>query len=90
MPPSPRIQTLGRRWPNCRARVQGGDAKSAKGYLDQYFEPTTVRTPATAYSALTLGAQVERQLGNRKRAEYYDQVLKTNFHKRPTPESCRT
>ncbi len=62
---------------------KGGDAKSAKGYLDQYFEPTTVRTPATAYSALTLGARVERQLGNRKRAEYYDQVLKTNFPQAP-------
>lgn len=64
---------------------KGGDAQAAKGYLDRYFEPNTFRTPTTAYSALMIGSQVEHKLGNRKRADYYDQVLKTNFPQAPKP-----
>ncbi len=64
-------------------KYKAGDAQAAKGYLDRYFEPSTVRTPATSYRALLIGAQVERKLGNRKRADYYDQVLKTNFPQAP-------
>lgn len=57
-----------------------GDAKAAKVYLDRYFGPETVRKPdETGHQALIIGAQVERKLGHRKRADEYDQVLKTNF-----------
>ena len=62
-----------------------GDAKAAKGYLDRYFEPATIRTPATSYSALTIGTQIERKLGNRKRADEYERALKTNFPQAPKP-----
>lgn len=64
---------------------QRGDTKAAKGYLDRYFEPATLRTPSTSYSALTIGAQVERKLGNRKRADDYERALKTSFAQAPTP-----
>jgi type IV pilus assembly protein PilF len=56
-----------------------GDTATAKSYLDRYFEPSTIRTSATAYSALTLGVTVERQLGNRKRASDYEKMLQKNF-----------
>ena len=56
-----------------------GDAKTAKGYIDRYFDQGTIRTPSTSYQALTIGAQVERALGNRKRADYYENALKQNF-----------
>jgi len=64
-----------------------GDTKAAKGYLDRYFEPATVRTPATAYQALTLGVTVEQQLGNRKRASNYAQALHKNFPTAPITKS---
>lgn len=60
-----------------------GDAKTAKAYIDRYFGPGTVRTPETSYSALTLGTQIERQLGNRKRADEYARLLQTNFTQTP-------
>lgn len=60
-----------------------GDTKAAKGYLDRYFEPATMRTPGTSYSALTIGTQIERKLGNRKRADEYERALKTNFNQAP-------
>lgn len=66
-------------------KYKSGDTSMAKSYLDRYFEPNIVGTPATAYHALTLGARVERQLGNRKRAAHYEQVLKTNF-----PQASKT
>ncbi|EGV30297.1 type IV pilus biogenesis/stability protein PilW [Thiorhodococcus drewsii AZ1] len=56
-----------------------GDAKTAKGYLDRYFDKGTIRTPSTSYTALTVGVQVERRLGNNKRARYYAKALKQNF-----------
>ncbi|MBK1694166.1 type IV pilus biogenesis/stability protein PilW [Chromatium weissei] len=56
-----------------------GDAAAAKRDLDRYFASDTLRTPATAYSALTLGVTVERQLGNRKRASEYEKMLQKNF-----------
>jgi type IV pilus assembly protein PilF len=62
---------------------KGGDAKVAQGYLSRYFEPETIRIPASTYDAWTLGVTVERQLGNRKRADYYDQMLKKNFPNAP-------
>jgi type IV pilus assembly protein PilF len=64
---------------------QRGDTKTAKGYLDRYFEPATTRTPSTSYSALTIGTQIERKLGNRKRADEYERALKTNFPQAPKP-----
>jgi type IV pilus assembly protein PilF len=60
-----------------------GDTQAAKGYLDRYFEPKTMRTPNTAYAALTLGVKVERKLGNRKQAAFYEQVLKNNYAQAP-------
>ncbi len=69
---------------------KGGDAKSAKRYLDRYFAPETIRTPATAYTALTLGEQVERSLGNRKRADNYSKILKTSFSQAPKNQVPKT
>lgn len=60
-----------------------GDAKTARQYLERYFGPGTVRTPETSYSALTVGIQVERKLGNRKRADEYERLLQTNFAQAP-------
>lgn len=60
-----------------------GDAKTAKGYIDRYFEPNTLRTAGSSYTALQVGARAERKLGNRKRAAYYERVLKTNFPQAP-------
>jgi len=60
-----------------------GDAKTAKQYLDRYFGPGTVRTPDTSYTALTVGIQVERNLGSRKRADDYERLLRTNFAQPP-------
>ncbi|NEV61717.1 type IV pilus biogenesis/stability protein PilW [Thiorhodococcus minor] len=60
-----------------------GDAKTAKGYIDRYFEPSTLRTAGASYKALQVGARAERKLGNRKRAAYYERVLKANFPQAP-------
>lgn len=65
-----------------------GDTAAAKGYLDRYFESDTVRTPATAYRALTLGVTVERQLGNRKRASDYERTLQKNFSQAPKTDAA--
>lgn len=60
-----------------------GDTKTAKRYLDRYFEPQTIRAASTSFLALTIGTQVERKLGNRKRANYYQKVLDANFPEAP-------
>lgn len=60
-----------------------GDAKTAQEYIDRYFGPGTVRTPETSYSALTIGIEIERKLGNRKRADEYERLLRTNFAQAP-------
>ncbi|EXJ14642.1 type IV pilus biogenesis/stability protein PilW [Imhoffiella purpurea] len=56
-----------------------GDAKTAKDYIDRYFDQGTLRTPSTSYTALTVGAKIERRLGNKKRARYYERALEQNF-----------
>lgn len=63
--------------------MKRGDAKAAKGYIDRYFKPETARTASVSYAALQVGAQAERKLGHRKRAAYYEKVLKTNFPQAP-------
>ncbi len=67
-----------------------GDAKTAKDYVDRYFKPETARTASTSYSVLKVGAAVERKLGNRKQADYYETVLKSNFPVAPTIEAPTT
>ncbi len=64
--------------------MKRGDAAAAKDYIDRYFAPATGRTPAISFTALEVGAQAERQLGNSKRAAYYEQMLKTNYQQTPT------
>ncbi|MTW20619.1 type IV pilus biogenesis/stability protein PilW [Allochromatium palmeri] len=59
--------------------MQRGDAQSAKDLIDRYFKPDTVRTPAASRTALQVGIQAERALGNRKRAAFYQNALKKNF-----------
>lgn len=56
-----------------------GNAQGAKVYLDRYFAPTTLRTPATAQTALSVAARTERQLGNAARAAEYERILSTSF-----------
>lgn len=63
--------------------MKRGDAKTAKRYIDQYFSPDTARTVGISFTALEVGAQAERTLGNRKRAAYYEQVLKTSYRQTP-------
>jgi type IV pilus assembly protein PilF len=55
-----------------------GDARSASGLLTRYFKTS----PPTA-QALTLGVQVERQLGNKKAAAGYATLLKQRFPNAP-------
>lgn len=62
-----------------------GDLKAAKGYVDRYFEPETLRAPSSSREALAAGARIERQLGNRKRAAYYEKLLRENFPSAPEP-----
>ncbi|MBK1717273.1 type IV pilus biogenesis/stability protein PilW [Thiocystis violacea] len=66
--------------------LKRGDAKAAKDYIDRYFNPETARTsPSVSRTALRVGADAERKLGNRKRADYYEGVLKTSFPETPKP-----
>jgi type IV pilus assembly protein PilF len=65
--------------------LKRGNMQGAKVYLDRYFEPTTLRTPATAREALTAAATTERALGNRARAAEYEKALRANFP--DTPET---
>jgi type IV pilus assembly protein PilF len=51
-----------------------GNYKSARGYLDRYFK---VASPNP--QVLLLAVRVERQLGARKRASTYAQMLRRNF-----------
>ncbi|MCG6897166.1 MAG: type IV pilus biogenesis/stability protein PilW [Thiocapsa sp.] len=60
-----------------------GNAEGAKVYLDRYFEPATLRTPATAQAALGIAVKTERQLGNHARAAEYEKVLRANFPDAP-------
>jgi type IV pilus assembly protein PilF len=65
--------------------MKRGDAKAAKDYIDSYFKPETARTnPSVSYTALGIGAQAERKLGNQQRAAYYEKALQAG---RPTPPS---
>ena len=65
--------------------MKKGDAKAAKDYIDTYFKPTTARTSASlSYTALGIGAQAERKLGNRKRAAYYEKALESGRPETPT------
>ena len=63
--------------------LKRGNAQAAKVYLDRYFEPTTLRTPATARAALVSAVKTERALGNRARAAEYEKVLRANFPDSP-------
>lgn len=56
-----------------------GNDQGAKGYLDRYFDASTLRTPTTARVALSLAVQTERKLGNRVRAAEYERVLRESF-----------
>lgn len=56
-----------------------GDYRAAKNFIDRYFRDETLRTPISSLDALRAGIQAERKLGNRKRAAYYEQLLRTNF-----------
>ncbi|MBK1722351.1 type IV pilus biogenesis/stability protein PilW [Thiocystis violacea] len=67
--------------------MKRGDAKTAKDYIDRYFKPETARTASVSYTALEVGAQAERKLGNRKRAAYYEKVLAANYPQ--TPKTSR-
>jgi len=60
-------------------KMKRGDAKAAKDYIDRYFKPETVRTPAVSRIALQVGLEAERALGNRKRAAFYQDVLNKSF-----------
>ena len=64
--------------------LKRGDAKAAKDYIDRYFKPETVRTPAASRIALQVGIEAERKLGNRKRAAFYQNALNKNFPDAPT------
>ena len=65
--------------------MKRGDVSAAKGYIDSYFKPETARTsPSVSYTALEIGAEAERKLGNRQRAAYYEKALEAG---RPTPPS---
>ncbi len=59
--------------------MKRGNAAGAKAYLDRYFQPSTIRTPAIAQIALGIAVQAESQLGNRTKAAEYEKVLKNNF-----------
>ena len=59
--------------------MKRGDSKAAKDYIDRYFKPETVRTPADSRIALKVGIEAELALGNRKRAAFYQDALKKNF-----------
>jgi type IV pilus assembly protein PilF len=60
-----------------------GNASGAKVYLDRYFDPSTLRTPAIAQTAFEIAVQTERQLGNQARAAEYEKVLRANFPDAP-------
>jgi len=60
-----------------------GDPSGAKSYMDRYFDPSTLRTPAMARTALEIAIRTERQLGNRARAAEYEKVLRANFPDAP-------
>ncbi|NCA68573.1 MAG: type IV pilus biogenesis/stability protein PilW [Sphingobacteriia bacterium] len=53
--------------------------RAAKVYLDRYFDPATLRTPAMAKTALLLAIETERHLGQRARAAEYERILRANF-----------
>lgn len=53
---------------------QRGDDKSARSYLDRFFQ-STAATP----QALLLAIRVERKLGAKKRAAGYEQLLRKSF-----------
>ncbi|QIK39116.1 type IV pilus biogenesis/stability protein PilW [Caldichromatium japonicum] len=59
--------------------MRRGDAKAAKDYIDRYFNPQTMRTPAASQIALRVGIEAERTLGNRKQAAFYQKALVENF-----------
>ncbi|EGV20106.1 type IV pilus biogenesis/stability protein PilW [Thiocapsa marina] len=63
--------------------LKRGNMQGAKVYLDRYFEPTTVRTPATAREALAAAVTTERALGNRARAAEYEKALRASFPDSP-------
>ena len=63
--------------------MKRGDAKGAKDYIDRYFKPETARIPGASRIALQVGAEAERKLGNRKRAAYYEEVLRKSFAETP-------
>ncbi|MFB1490010.1 MULTISPECIES: type IV pilus biogenesis/stability protein PilW [unclassified Thiocapsa] len=63
--------------------LKRGNMQGAKVYLDRYFEPTTLRTPATAREALAAAVTTERALGNRARAAEYEQALRASFPNTP-------
>ncbi|BCU06068.1 type IV pilus biogenesis/stability protein PilW [Allochromatium tepidum] len=67
--------------------MRRGDAKAAKDYIDRYFKPETVRTPAASRIALQVGIEAERALGNRKRAAFYQDVLHKSFPNTPAGRS---
>lgn len=59
--------------------MKRGDAKAAKDYIDRYFKPETIRLPGASRIALQVGIEAERALGNRKRADFYQDVLQQSF-----------
>jgi type IV pilus assembly protein PilF len=59
--------------------LQNGNAQGAKVYLDRYFEPTTLRTAATARLALETGIRTEKALGNQARASEYETLLQATY-----------
>ncbi|UHD14846.1 type IV pilus biogenesis/stability protein PilW [Thiocapsa bogorovii] len=65
--------------------LKRGNMQGAKLYLDRFFEPTTLRTPATAREALAAAVTTERALGNRARAAEYEKALRASFP--DTPET---
>ncbi len=65
--------------------MRRGDAKTAKGYIDRYFKPETLRTPAASQIALRVGIEAERTLGNRKRVAFYQEILDKNFPQASVP-----
>ncbi|NKN31884.1 type IV pilus biogenesis/stability protein PilW [Marichromatium bheemlicum] len=56
-----------------------GEIEAAKGDIDRYFGPETLRTAASSREALQLGVRIERQLGNHQRADFYQQALRERF-----------
>ncbi|MCF1182307.1 type IV pilus biogenesis/stability protein PilW [Marichromatium gracile] len=56
-----------------------GEIKAAKGDIDRYFGAETLRTATSTREALQLGASIERQLGDRERANFYQRALRERF-----------